>query len=63
MTTKTHSIHLKDHKKGRDSELFFTSLLAAANRVAEMHQWAKDNGYSHSDYTITLSEIQYSEAV
>jgi len=62
MTTKTHSIHLKDHKKGRDSEIFFTSLSAAANRVAEMHQWANDNGYSHGDYTITLSEIHRTEA-
>lgn len=63
MNKPTHSIHLKDHAKGRDSEIFFPSLSAAANRAAEMHQWAKDNGYSHSDYTITLSEIQYSEAV
>lgn len=66
MTTKTesyyipnhtHSIYIQDKRRGFDSELFVGSFEAAAAKLNELHQWARDNDYKPTDYTLTLKEI------
>ena len=53
----TYSIYIQDHAKGRDHETFFKTMSAAAKHLEWLHAWARDNGYSNADYTLTLSEI------
>lgn len=57
MTTKTYSIKIEDKIKGYERELFYATIAQAAIRIEELHQWARDNGYSPADYTLTLSKI------
>jgi len=57
MNKQTHSIYIQDHIKGWDHETFFQSLTAAAKHLDTLHQWARDNGYKPTDYTLTLNEI------
>lgn len=53
----SYSIKITDNLKGLDNELFYPTIAQAAIRIEELHQWARDNGYSHGDYTLTLNEI------
>lgn len=53
----SYSIYITDKIKGHENELFYPTIAQAAIRIEELHQWARDNGYSHGDYTLTLSEI------
>lgn len=57
MNKQTHSIYIQDHLKGRDHETFFQSFTAAAKYLEKLHQWARDNDYKPTDYTLTLKEI------
>lgn len=66
MTTKTesyyipnltHSIQIEDKRRGHNSELFVSSFTEAAAEIDRFHQWARENDYKPTDYTLTLTEV------
>lgn len=53
----THSIRVEDKRRGHDTEVFVDSPEAAVAKLDKLHQWARDNGYSPAEYTLTLNTI------
>jgi hypothetical protein len=53
----THSIYIEDKLRGHESEIFLKSFEAAAKKLHELHEWATDNGYTPTQYSLTLKEI------
>jgi len=57
MTNYTYTISVEDKRQGFQREIFFRSIAEAASKLAELHQSARDDGYSNADYSLTLKAV------
>jgi hypothetical protein len=57
MTNYTYSISVEDKRKGFQREIFFRTIAEAADKLAELHQSARDDGYGNADYALTLKAV------